>query len=150
MAHEIEAFGLATHRGTFVTWDKLTGEPFHNLVCKFQFKQKIDQSINLVERQITWKDLRADALVNSWNESAALEFYRQGAGVKHAFTHKRRYLAMHNFQFINSMVCPRLRWMIDNNRHLKAAVDERRAAVGTLDTYLLHRYLTLSLIELTN
>jgi len=35
--HDVKAFGLATHRGTFVTWNKQTGEPFHNLVRAFQF-----------------------------------------------------------------------------------------------------------------
>ena len=31
-AKDIKAFGLATQRGSFVTWDKRSGKTFHNLV----------------------------------------------------------------------------------------------------------------------
>ena len=48
-ASDVKVFGLSTQRGSFVTWDKRTGKPFHNF--------------------ITWKDLRADHLVKSWNHS---------------------------------------------------------------------------------
>ena len=46
---QVLVFGMATQRGTFCTWDKRTGRPFH--------------------RFITWKDLRADQLVKTWNNS---------------------------------------------------------------------------------
>jgi putative glycerol kinase 5 len=49
---DVKVFGLSTQRGSFVTWDKRTGKPFHNF--------------------ITWKDLRADHLVKSWNNSWTL------------------------------------------------------------------------------
>lgn len=48
-AADIKSFGLSVQRSTFVTWDKRTGKTFHNF--------------------ITWKDLRADHLVKSWNNS---------------------------------------------------------------------------------
>lgn len=48
-ASDVKVFGLSTQRGSFVTWDKRTGKPFHNF--------------------ITWKDLRADHLVKMWNNS---------------------------------------------------------------------------------
>jgi glycerol kinase len=46
---DITCLGVSTQRGTFVTWSKSTGKPFHNF--------------------ITWKDLRADALVKEWDSS---------------------------------------------------------------------------------
>lgn len=50
---DVKVFGLSTQRGSFVTWDKRTGKPFHNF--------------------ITWKDLRADHLVKSWNNSWTIQ-----------------------------------------------------------------------------
>lgn len=46
---DITCLGISTQRSTFITWDKLTGQAFHNFV--------------------TWKDIRADSLVKKWNSS---------------------------------------------------------------------------------
>lgn len=46
---DIACLGISTQRSTFITWDKLTGQAFHNFV--------------------TWKDIRADSLVKKWNSS---------------------------------------------------------------------------------
>lgn len=50
---QISCIGISTQRSTFITWDKETGEEFHNF--------------------ITWKDLRADPLVKKWNSSLTLK-----------------------------------------------------------------------------
>jgi sugar (pentulose or hexulose) kinase len=44
---------MSTQRGTFVTWSKSTGKPFHNF--------------------ITWKDLRADDLCQEWDSSYTMK-----------------------------------------------------------------------------
>lgn len=49
----IATLGISTQRSTFITWHRETGRPFHNF--------------------ITWKDLRADALVQKWNGSYILK-----------------------------------------------------------------------------
>lgn len=51
-AEDITCLGISTQRSTFITWDRITGETFHNF--------------------ITWKDLRADSLVRKWNTSLTL------------------------------------------------------------------------------
>lgn len=52
-AAEIACLGISTQRSTFITWSRESGKPFHNF--------------------ITWKDLRADALVKKWNSSCILK-----------------------------------------------------------------------------
>lgn len=52
-ARDITCLGISTQRSTFITWDRETGETFHNF--------------------ITWKDLRADAMVRKWNSSLTLK-----------------------------------------------------------------------------
>lgn len=50
---DIACLGISTQRSTFITWDRTTGENFHNFV--------------------TWKDLRADSMVRKWNDSVTLK-----------------------------------------------------------------------------
>lgn len=52
-AKNISCMGISTQRSTFITWDRNTGETFHNF--------------------ITWKDLRADSMVQKWNASFTLK-----------------------------------------------------------------------------
>lgn len=52
-ANDIAGLGISTQRSTFITWDRKTGETFHNF--------------------ITWKDLRADPMVRKWNSSVTLK-----------------------------------------------------------------------------
>ncbi|XP_032621552.1 glycerol kinase 5 isoform X3 [Chelonoidis abingdonii] len=51
--NQIAGLGISTQRGTFITWNKKTGKPFHNF--------------------ISWQDLRAADLVNSWNRGLMLK-----------------------------------------------------------------------------
>ncbi|XP_064929075.1 putative glycerol kinase 5 isoform X2 [Columba livia] len=50
---QIAGLGISTQRGTFITWHKRTGKPFHNF--------------------ISWQDSRSAELVNSWNKSLLLK-----------------------------------------------------------------------------
>jgi len=118
---EVKAFSMATQRGTFVTWDKQTGKTFHNL--------------------ITWKDLRADHLVKAWNNSWTMAAIRAGSSLLHMLTRNKRYLAGTVFKFLNGLVCMRLRWILDNDETLRKAADQGYAAMGTIDSFLLNRYL---------
>ena len=49
----IISLGICTQRCTFLTWNSTTGKALHNL--------------------ITWKDVRADTLVNQWNNSLTMK-----------------------------------------------------------------------------
>uniref|UniRef100_A0A8V5HAG5 Glycerol kinase 5 n=1 Tax=Melopsittacus undulatus TaxID=13146 RepID=A0A8V5HAG5_MELUD len=50
---QVAGLGISTQRGTFITWHKRTGKPFHNF--------------------ISWQDVRSAELVNSWNKSLLLK-----------------------------------------------------------------------------
>ncbi|XP_057370614.1 putative glycerol kinase 5 [Daphnia carinata] len=118
-ASDIKVFGLTTQRGSFVTWDKRTGKPFHNF--------------------ITWKDLRADYLVKSWNNSWTIQGIRLGSIVLHKATRNKRYLAGSAFKFMNGLVSLRLRWALDHHENLRQAAQEGHALLGTIETYLIYR-----------
>uniref|UniRef100_A0A9L0S2A9 Glycerol kinase 5 n=1 Tax=Equus caballus TaxID=9796 RepID=A0A9L0S2A9_HORSE len=51
--NQIVGLGISTQRATFITWDKKTGNHFHNF--------------------ISWQDLRAIELVKSWNSSLIMK-----------------------------------------------------------------------------
>lgn len=69
-ATEIISLSLSCQRSTFITWDKDSGETFHNL--------------------ITWKDRRAMATVNRVNNSLLLKVDQPTFGDK-IFTDKRAF-----------------------------------------------------------
>jgi putative glycerol kinase 5 len=52
-ANEIISLGICCQRATFITWDRVSGEPFHNL--------------------ITWKDERGIETVNKLNKTVWLK-----------------------------------------------------------------------------
>jgi sugar (pentulose or hexulose) kinase len=51
--HQIACIGISAQRSSFVTWHRETGKPFHNFV--------------------TWRDVRADGLVQQWNDSLTMK-----------------------------------------------------------------------------
>lgn len=116
---DIASIGLSTQRATFITWDKLTGRVFHNF--------------------ITWKDLRADALVNKWNSSISLKIMRATCNAFYLVTRNPRFLAGSVLKLMNTQVTMRLMWMIQNNLQLQEAMSNKTALFGTLESWMLYR-----------
>uniref|UniRef100_A0A7N8XL01 Glycerol kinase 5 n=1 Tax=Mastacembelus armatus TaxID=205130 RepID=A0A7N8XL01_9TELE len=83
--HQVEALGISTQRGTFTTWDKKTGVPFHNF--------------------ISWQDQRAADLVKSWNTSCTMK------GL-YFLTRQKRLLAASLIVFSTQHVTFRLVWAL--------------------------------------
>jgi len=52
--NQIVGLGISTQRATFITWNKKTGNHFHNF--------------------ISWQDLRAVELIKSWNNSLIMKW----------------------------------------------------------------------------
>ncbi|CAG5117158.1 unnamed protein product [Candidula unifasciata] len=102
---QITCMGITTMRATFVTWDRETGEPFHNL--------------------ITWQDLRAADYVSIWNKSYTLRALNTGAKILHALMRKKRHLAASVLKFMSKQVTMRLLWVFDNIPAIR-----ERAALG--------------------
>ncbi|XP_050352427.1 putative glycerol kinase 5 isoform X2 [Nymphalis io] len=121
--------GVSTQRGTFITWSKTTGKPFH--------------------RFITWKDLRADELVKQWNNSFSWKLLKFGAYVLYIISRSNRFRAGSVFKFSNNQTTLRLYWALLNIPELKVAVEKNDAMFGTLDTWLLYK-MTGSKIHMTD
>lgn len=111
--------GISTQRSTFTTWSKSTGKVFHNF--------------------ITWKDIRADDIVRSWNKSWTMKALNFGASVVYTVTRMDRFLAGSVLKLMNNQVTPRLLWVLENNEKLREAVKKEDALFGTLDSYLLYK-----------
>lgn len=61
----------------------------------------------------------------------------------HCVTRNKRYFAGSAFQFMNSIVSLRLCWALDNYPELRRAAEEGNASFGTIDSYLLYRYVVV-------
>lgn len=143
-AENILCLGLSVQRATFITFDKVTGRPFHQL--------------------ITWKDCRGDAIVQKFNSSLIRKGMNVGATVLHWITHSNKFKQASTFRIQNNFVInsymqaavgpakrdlfslfpplqvtPRLSHIIENNGKLKDAMRLGRAVFGTVDTWLLHK-----------
>ncbi|KAK8380201.1 hypothetical protein O3P69_016676 [Scylla paramamosain] len=116
---DIRCLGLSTQRATFITWDRRTGVPFHNF--------------------ITWKDIRADALVRHWNSCLTMKVVRFGSSLLYLFLRSKRYLAASVLKFMNIQVNMRLKWVLENNEMVKHLADEGHVMFGTIDTWLVYR-----------
>ncbi|XP_037295078.1 putative glycerol kinase 5 isoform X2 [Manduca sexta] len=111
--------GISTQRGTFTTWSQETGKHFHNF--------------------ITWKDLRADALVKMWNDSFTWKLIKAGSYILYLVLRSKRFRAGSVFKFMNTQTSLRLHWALQNIIALKNAVRNKDAMFGTLDTWLLYK-----------
>ncbi|KAF2350124.1 Carbohydrate kinase FGGY N-terminal [Trinorchestia longiramus] len=115
----VSCLGICTQRCTFLLWDAVTGKPLHNL--------------------ITWKDLRADALVNKWNKSFLMKCLRWGSSVLSFLTGNDRFLACSVLTFMNIQVVMRLKWALENVPDVQQLIAQKRVRFGTLDTWIVHK-----------
>ncbi|XP_053316540.1 putative glycerol kinase 5 [Spea bombifrons] len=116
---QVAALGIATQRATFINWNKKTGEPFHNF--------------------ISWQDLRAAELVNSWNRSLLLKTVHGSCKCLHFFTRRKRFLAASLINFTTQHVSLRLAWVLQNMPEVRQAAEEGNCCFGTIDTWLLYK-----------
>ncbi|MEE6500766.1 hypothetical protein FKM82_003925 [Ascaphus truei] len=117
--NEVAGLGISTQRATFITWNKKTGEPFHNF--------------------ISWQDLRAAELVRSWNSSLLLKAVHGSSQLLHLFTRRKRFLAASLINFTTQHVSLRLAWVLQNMPEVRQAAEEGNCCFGTIDTWLLYK-----------
>ncbi|RZF44686.1 hypothetical protein LSTR_LSTR000638 [Laodelphax striatellus] len=118
-ASDITVMGISCQRGTFITWNKTTGQPYHNF--------------------ITWQDIRADSLVQQWNKSITMKALRTGSKCLHLITRNRRFLAGSVLRLMNAQVTLRLVWVLQNVAGVQEAAKRGDLCFGTVDTWLLQR-----------
>uniref|UniRef100_H2RP92 Glycerol kinase 5 n=1 Tax=Takifugu rubripes TaxID=31033 RepID=H2RP92_TAKRU len=117
--HQIEALGISTQRGTFTTWDRKTGVPFHNL--------------------ISWQDQRAAELVKAWNRSCTLKVIHGVMKLVYFLSRQKRCLAASLIVFSTQHVTMRLIWVLTHYKQVCQAVSEGNCFFGTIDTWLLFK-----------
>ncbi|VTJ90434.1 Hypothetical predicted protein, partial [Marmota monax] len=117
--NQIVGLGISTQRATFITWNRKTGNHFHNF--------------------ISWQDLRAIELVKSWNNSLIMKFLHSSCRVLHFFTRSKRLLAASRFTFTTQQASLRLAWILQNLTEVQKAVEEENCCFGTIDTWLLYK-----------
>ncbi|XP_038606802.1 putative glycerol kinase 5 isoform X2 [Tachyglossus aculeatus] len=117
--NQIVGLGISTQRATFITWNKTTGNPFHNF--------------------ISWQDLRASELVKSWNNSFLMKAIHSFSKVLHFFIRSKRLLGASLLTFTTQHVSLRLAWVLQNLVEVQRAVEEENCCFGTVDTWLLYK-----------
>ncbi|XP_020318341.2 glycerol kinase 5 [Oncorhynchus kisutch] len=126
---QMETLGISTQRGTFTTWDRKTGVPFHNF--------------------ISWQDLRAVELVRSWNNSCTMKAIHGVMMALHFLSKNKRFQAASLIVFSTQHVTFRLAWALRHWKQLSEAVAEGTCCFGTIDTWLLYK-LTKGLVHATD
>ncbi|NXK87019.1 GLPK protein, partial [Formicarius rufipectus] len=116
---QIAGLGISTQRGTFITWHKRTGKPFHNF--------------------ISWQDVRSAELVDSWNKSLLLKVIHVIFTVLHFLTGNDRYLAPRFLTFSTQQTSLKLSWVFKNIQEAEEAATKNNCCFGTVDTWLLYR-----------
>ncbi|KAJ3595149.1 hypothetical protein NHX12_004453 [Muraenolepis orangiensis] len=116
---QIEALGISTQRGTFTTWDRITGRPFHNF--------------------ISYQDLRASETVSAWNSSYTMMAAQGAMKLLFWVTRQKRFLAASLMVFSHQQVTFRLLWALAHYKQLSQAVAKGTCCFGTIDTWLLYK-----------
>ncbi|XP_035911934.1 putative glycerol kinase 5 isoform X4 [Anopheles stephensi] len=116
---QLTCLAISTQRNSFTCWNRHTGQVYHNF--------------------ITWKDLRADQLVQDWNNSFTLRLLKFGASFLHFFTRSKRFLAGSVIKLMNPQVTLRLSWVLQNNPALQEDLKIGNVLYGTIDSWLLYR-----------
>uniref|UniRef100_A0AAQ5Y5M3 Glycerol kinase 5 n=1 Tax=Amphiprion ocellaris TaxID=80972 RepID=A0AAQ5Y5M3_AMPOC len=116
---QIEALGISTQRGTFTTWDRKTGVPFHNF--------------------ISWQDQRTADLVKSWNRSCTMKAIHSVMKMVYFLTRQKRSLAASLIVFSTQHVTFRLVWALTHYKQVCGCVHatdySNASATGIFDSY---------------
>ncbi|KOX80352.1 Putative glycerol kinase 5 [Melipona quadrifasciata] len=126
----LRGLGISTQRCSFTTWNPRDGRHFHNI--------------------ITWRDLRANKLVNEWNSSYQTRALRIGSRLMYTFLKEHRYLMMSDFKFMNSQITLRLLWALQNVQELKDEAKKGNALMGCIDTWLLYKFTGRHVTDVSN
>ncbi|XP_068149601.1 putative glycerol kinase 5 [Drosophila tropicalis] len=116
---QITCLTISTQRCTFLTWNHKTNEYYHNF--------------------ITWKDLRADDLVEQWNSGCMKRTMNGFFFGLYLATRNSRFLAGSMLKLMNGQVTPRLLYEIAHNKRLQQAIRENAVRLELLDSWLLYK-----------
>jgi glycerol kinase len=115
----IVGVGIAVQRGTFITWNKKTGEP--------------------AQPFISWQDTRATDLCDEWNRGTLLKFARGFNRVWNFVAGDEHSKAVSAFHFSPSHASIRYMWALTNLPAVAKLTREKNLSFGTIDTWLVYR-----------
>ncbi|XP_025424377.1 putative glycerol kinase 5 isoform X2 [Sipha flava] len=118
-SNNIKSIGLSTQRNTFITWNKTTGEPYHNF--------------------ITWGDARSNIIVKQLNKSLTFKVVKYISKILYLIFAKKQFKIAKSFTFSNVQILPKLLWLLQNNRKFRQDMKNDNVQFGTLDTWLLYQ-----------
>lgn len=116
-AEDVTALGISTMRGTFLTWDRQKGRPYHNF--------------------ISWQDMRSHNHVESWNKSLTLKGLNAGSKFLHTILRQKKYLAGSVISFSTQHASMRLHWLLKTYPELAKKAELGTLAFGTIDSWLI-------------
>lgn len=115
-ANEVTCMGISTQRGTFLTWDRETGQPYHNF--------------------ISWKDRRTDGICEKWNSYVLLKLLKFFCFLLYTFTRIVKFQVLSSFEFSSSMVLMRLYWVLEHFPEIRHKAKQDEILFGTIDSWL--------------
>ncbi|XP_071798630.1 glycerol kinase 5-like [Asterias amurensis] len=116
VAAQVIAMGISTLRATFLTWNRETGEPYHNFIC--------------------WNDTRAEKYVEDINRSLSFKGLQKGSKFLHFFSRMRRFEAGGIFTFTSQHVSIRLSFVLETMPKVKEDALNNKLMFGTIETWL--------------
>ena len=126
---DVTTLGISVQRGSFITWDRNTGVPFHDF--------------------ISWQDLRAAKLSDEWNHSFTLNGIKALSKLLYGITRDNRYKAASVINFSPFHTSMRLHWMLKNDPLLYQKAHNGTILFGTIDTWLIWK-LSLGKLHVTD
>ncbi|XP_026815062.1 putative glycerol kinase 5 [Rhopalosiphum maidis] len=118
-SNNIKSLGLSTQRNTFITWNKKTGEHYHNF--------------------ITWGDSRSNIIVKELNKSITFKIVKYISKILYLIFASKQLKVAKSFTFSNIQILPKLLWLLQNNRKFRQDMKNNEVQFGTLDTWLLYQ-----------
>ena len=116
---DVTCVGVCTMRGSFITWSKRTGEPFHNI--------------------ITWNDKRAKKLAKKLDKGLQLKILRLISSPAYMITGNKIHQLNKNYH-IDLITCNiKLSWFLKNNLEVCQAAKQKDLMFGTLDSWLVYK-----------
>jgi glycerol kinase len=116
---EIAGVGVTNQRETTILWDRVTGEPLHNAIGKeFSVWFCLVECFGFV---LVWSDTRTTHLVDRLKLELDENVFKKSCGLPLA----------------NYFSAVKIKYLIDNNDHVRRAISERRCLFGTVDSWII-------------
>ena len=135
-----KAIAITNQRSSTIIWDKETGDPLYNM--------------------ITWQDTRTAELAKEYTNKGSFKFIRglgkfmKGVSTLLPFLKRSRrmkfLISAANFRFGTNQPIMHVRWLMDNVEEARSAINNGRAAFGTMDSWILYKLLGKHITDYTN